>query len=233
MSPRAIAVADRLDAGLVRGPVEARAEGQVARQGRRPSAAPDPSPSSRRRTASIRRPRPARSPSTARPASQARPSRRSQAIAQSWSASRRTGRPWSSAGDRRAAARGRARGRSRGSRRARRGTAAPAARRPIGRHGIEPAEERPGLRERVRPRRRRVEDRDRVGRQERPARLPAGPGALEDGQPRQVAERLGEVHRGDRVEVRAPLEDDGPDRRRSAGSGTPGRDRGRVAVTRR
>ena len=55
--------------------------------------------------------------------------------------------------------------------------------------GDEPARDR----ERVRAGGRRLEDRDRVGGQVRPAGVAARAGTLEEGQPRQVAERLGGV----------------------------------------
>ena len=75
----------------------------------------------------------------------------------------------------------------------------------IGRHDrgrVEPGEQPARHGERVRAGGRRLQDGDRVGGEVRPAGVAAGPGALEDGQPGQVAEGLGGVdgaRRGDAV----------------------------------
>ena len=61
------------------------------------------------------------------------------------------------------------------------------------RRPVEPGDQPAGDRERVRPGGRRLEDRDRVGGEVRPACVAAGPGALEQDQAGQVAERLGHV----------------------------------------
>ena len=81
-----------------------------------------------------------------------------------------------------AVARGRPRGRSRGSRRARRGTAA----RPPGRSGVRSrrATSRRATANGSGPAAGRLQDGDRVRGQVRPARVPPGPGALEQGQAR-------------------------------------------------
>ena len=85
---------DRLDPAIQ---VDDRAPGgRQAREGRLAAGRHPTAASARARTPASARARPAASPSTARPASQARPSRRSQAIAQSCRASRRSGSPWSS-----------------------------------------------------------------------------------------------------------------------------------------
>ena len=89
-----------------------------------------------------------------------------------------------------AAARGRARGRSRGSRPGRRGRAG---RRPDDDGPVEPADEPSRDRERVRPGGRALEDRDRIGGEVGPPRVATRPGALEQGEAGQVAERLGHV----------------------------------------
>ncbi len=74
--------------------------------------------------------------------------------------------------------------------------------------GVEPVDQPARFGERVRAPGRGLEDGPRVRRQERPARLPAGSSALEQGEPRQVPERLGGVHRSDRVELGSSLEPD-------------------------
>ncbi len=61
------------------------------------------------------------------------------------------------------------------------------------RRRLEPGEQPPRDRERVRAGGRRLEHGHRIGRQVGPARVPAGAGALEQGETRQVAERLGGV----------------------------------------
>ena len=197
MSPPAMRSRTRLDAGLVRRPIEARAEREarprasgVARCVRAAGA--------RRRepgTDVVEPPgEPPPSPSSARPPSQAAPVRRSQAIDPV--VERETEERQALVVRRRAsaAARGRGRGRRRGSRRARRGTAA---RRPGDRaaSASSRATRRRRDREGIGAGRRRLEDRHRIGGQVRPARVAAGPGALEQGEAGQVAERLGHVDR--------------------------------------
>ena len=154
---------------------------------------------SRAWTSSSRRASRRPSPSSARPPSQAWPVRRSQATTQSWSARRSGGRSWSTARSRAAVRRSR-RGRSPGSRRDRRGTAAhrPGRAASRSRRRDEPA----GDGERVRSGGRRLEDGDRIGGQVGPARVAARPGALEQDEAGQVAERLGGIdgaRRGDPV----------------------------------
>ena len=195
MSPLRDVAAHALDPALVRRRARrssGRREGRPRRRRGSPSASVvrRRGASSRAWTSSSRRASRRASPSSARPPSQAWPVRRSQATTQSWRASRSGGRPWSSGGD---------------GRQPLEGVAEVVAEEPdepaeearrIGRHDrrrVEAGQQPAGDRERVRAGGRRLEDRDRVGGQVRPARVAAGPGALEDGQPGQVAERLGGV----------------------------------------
>ena len=87
-------------------------------------------------------------------------------------------------------------------------------RRPGREAGHEPA----GGRERVGAGRGPVEDLDGVGREERPAGAAAGPGALEEREPGQAAERLGDVDRADRGELRQ--RDEADERGSGDGAGT-------------
>ena len=137
-------------------------------------------------TSSRRRARRRPSPSSARPPSQACPVRRSQATTQSWRASRRSGSPWSSTAidGRRSSACPRSYPRKPTSPPMNRGASAGTTDRPV-----EPADEPARDRERIRPGGGRLEHRDGVGGQVGPARVAAWPGALEQGQAGQVAER--------------------------------------------
>ena len=193
MSPRAMCVADRLDAGLVRGPRQARAERERIGVGARRSGDRVRARGlvSRAWTSSSRRPRRRESPSSARPPSQAWPVRRSQATTQSCRPRRSGGRSWSS-------------GRSgRRSRRAPEVVAEEAdqpagERRRVGRSTSDrpSSRARAGGRRRTGPARRPVtRGPRRISGQVRPAGVATGSGALEQGETGQVAERLGDVDR--------------------------------------
>ncbi len=87
------------------------------------------------------------------------------------------------------------------------------------RHTVQAPQERARLRERVRALGRRVEHRERIGREEAPPARASRARALEQGEPRQVAETLRDVHRGNPVH-----RGDAQHQRRAAGSGSGFRD---------
>ena len=200
MSPLAMWSRMRSHAGLVRGTGQGGAEleggarvGRVDRIGGRGAATRrERTPGVVRRawTSSRRRARRRPSPSRARPPSQAWPVRRSQATTQSCKREAQRRQALVVLAPSRAAAPGRGRGRSPGTRRVRRGTAA--------RRRARPGSDRAGRQaarhgERVRAGGRRLQHRHGIGRQVGPASVAPGSRTLEQGEPGQVAERLGGV----------------------------------------
>ena len=253
MSPRRDGVADGLD---VRGSSRRARSGERERRRRGPTSGSDGGPASPRRGPRAARGPPRRARSRAAPASPSTALAASQAVPGPAVPGQRPvverepqrGQVLVDPGDRRAAARTVARGRSRGTRRGRQRTGAcrPARsavdavrRRPS--VAAQPRQHRPGLGERVGPVGRRVHDRDGVGGQVAPASRPARSCALEQGEARQVAERLGGVQRRDAIQRRARAADERRRTRAGAaacGNGPPagwarGDDMGAVSRARR